>query len=95
MIAMLYSWSAVHDSFEGFDKHHLSEAPYIDVWPLRVKYSEGFDNTFMLVLQLACVLHMKQDWKSHTKIRIFVIIESELYYTVILASFHILSCYSA
>ena len=32
----------------------------------------------MLVLQLACVLHMKQDWKSHTKIRIFVIIESEL-----------------
>ena len=65
-------------SFEDLNKKQLRSHPYIDVWPLQVKYNAEFSNTFMLVLQLACVLHMKQDWKSHTKIRIFVIVESEL-----------------
>ena len=47
------------------------------MWPLQVKFESGFDNTFMLVLQLACVLNMKGDWKSSTKIRIFVVLESK------------------
>jgi len=34
------------------------------------------DNTFMLVLQLATILHMVPEWKSHTKLRIFMIVES-------------------
>lgn len=35
------------------------------------------DNTFMLVLQLATILHMVPEWKSHTKLRIFTIVESK------------------
>lgn len=79
-VSSLYVYSSGSDSFfsfENFDKNLFDDRPYIDVWPLRVRYYEEFDNTFMLVLQLACVLHMKQDWKSHTKIRIFVVVESE------------------
>ena len=72
-------------SFENFDKRLFEERPYIDVWPLRVRYYKEFDNTFMLVLQLACVLHMKQDWKSNTKIRIFVVIESKYHYRKVLS----------
>ena len=34
------------------------------------------DNTFMLVLQLATILHMVPEWKSHTKLRVFMIVES-------------------
>lgn len=64
--------------FEDLNKKQLRSHPYIDVWPLQVKYNAEFSNTFMLVLQLACVLHMKQDWKSHTKIRIFVIVENDM-----------------
>ena len=54
-------------------RHH----PFIDVWPLQVKFEQGFGDTFLLLLQLACVLHMKTDWKSNTKIRIFIIPESK------------------
>ncbi len=65
-------------SFETLDKKQLKARPYIDVWPHQVTFESGFDNTFMLVLQLACVLNMKGDWKSNTKIRIFVVVESKL-----------------
>ena len=60
-------------SFENLNKRQLRNLPYIDVWPLQVKFEEGFDNTFMLLLQLACVLHMKTDWKSRTTIRLFIV----------------------
>ncbi|XP_064392785.1 solute carrier family 12 member 9-like [Halichondria panicea] len=63
--------------FETLDKKQLKARPYIDVWPHQVTFESGFDNTFMLVLQLACVLNMKGDWKSSTKIRIFVVVEKE------------------
>ena len=69
-------------SFDTLDKGQLKAQPFIDVWPHQVTFESGFDNTFMLVLQLACVLHMKGDWKSSTKIRIFIVLESECFYTV-------------
>ena len=34
------------------------------------------DNTFMLVLQLVTILHMVPEWKSHIKLRVFMIVES-------------------
>jgi potassium/chloride transporter 9 len=47
---------------------------YIDVWPLCVWQNETFDTTFLLLLQLSCVLHMKQG-KSNTDLRIFIVVE--------------------
>ncbi|CAI7995534.1 Solute carrier family 12 member 9 [Geodia barretti] len=48
---------------------------YIDVWPLCVWQNETFDTTFLLLLQLSCVLHMKQG-KSNTDLRIFIVVEN-------------------
>lgn len=50
---------------------------HIDVWPLCVWQNETFDMTFLLLLQLACVLHMKQG-KTNTTLRIFIVVESNL-----------------
>ncbi|XP_019848754.1 PREDICTED: solute carrier family 12 member 9-like [Amphimedon queenslandica] len=61
--------------FEQFDNKPKAH-PYIDVWPLCVRFNEEFENTFTLMMQLACVLHMKDSWKSSTKIRIFVVTET-------------------
>ncbi|XP_065889593.1 solute carrier family 12 member 9-like isoform X2 [Dysidea avara] len=64
--------------FENFDKAaSLQDHPYIDVWPIKSKPGDSVrDNTFMLVLQLATILHMVPEWKSHTKLRIFTIVET-------------------
>ena len=64
-------------SFEYLERE-LKLRQYIDVWPLCVWQNDSFDVSFLLLLQLACVLHMKQDWKSRTKLRIFIVVESEL-----------------
>lgn len=79
-LSLTPSPSFLFTSFENLNKKQLKYQPYIDVWPLQVKFEEGFDNTFMLLLQLACVLHMKTDWKSHTSIRLFIISEGERQY---------------
>ena len=61
-------------SFEYLEKTRR----YIDVWPLCVWQNETFDTTFLLLLQLACVLHMKQG-KSKAELRIFIVVESKWY----------------
>ena len=63
------------------------------MWPLCVRFNEEFDDTFTLLLQLACIIHMKGDWTRHT-IRIFVVIETDsrimslvvMYYTCCLGN---------
>ena len=62
--------------FDNFDIHS-THRPFVDVWPSCVRFNEEFDNTFTLLLQLACVLHMKGGWKTHWKIRIFIITETD------------------
>ena len=62
-------------SFEQFDSKPKAH-PFIDIWPLCVRFNEEFENTFTLMMQLACVLHMKDTWKSSTTIRIFVLTEN-------------------
>lgn len=65
-------WTFPLCSFEYLERECKAQR-YIDVWPLCVWQNETFDTTFLLLLQLACVLHMKQG-KS---IRIFIVVESE------------------
>ncbi|KAL5477211.1 hypothetical protein EMCRGX_G023970 [Ephydatia muelleri] len=63
--------------FETFDKSMLKARPFIDVWPLHVtKNGEFLDNTCLLMLQLACILHKKDKWKA-TSIRVFLIVEND------------------
>ena len=64
-------------SFEQY-KPPSQAARYIDVWPMCVHFNEEFDNTFTLLLQLACVIHMKDKDKmlSYSRIRIFVVVDS-------------------
>ena len=68
------SWSFVC-SFEYLERECKTRR-HIDVWPLCVWQNETFDTTFLLLLQLACVLHMKQG-KSNADLRIFIVVESE------------------
>ena len=67
-------------SLHSFDQYRppSQEKPYIDVWPMCVHFNEEFDNTFTMLLQLACVIHMKDKDKmiSHSRIRIFVVVDS-------------------
>ena len=72
---IMFAFSSAWDSFEYLERESKSQR-YIDVWPLCVWQNETFDTTFLLLLQLACVLHMKQR-KSNTKLRIFIVVESE------------------
>ena len=58
--------------FETFDKSVLKARPFIDVWPLNITRNGELDNTCLLMLQLACILHMKNKWKA-TSIRVFLI----------------------
>lgn len=62
-------------SFEYLERESKSRR-YIDVWPLCVWQNDTFDTTFLLLLQLACVLRMKQG-KSKAELRIFIVVESE------------------
>ena len=68
-------------SFETFDKSVLKARPFIDVWPLHItRNGEFLDNTCLLMLQLACILHKKDKWKA-TSIRVFLIVESKSFIT--------------
>lgn len=70
------SYYAMYISFDHDDSSSGKDGRYIDVWPLCVRFNEEFDNTFTLLLQLACIIHMKGDWTKHT-IRIFVVVETD------------------
>ena len=65
--------SSLPSSFDKYEKSTLKRRPYIDVWPLQVTKDDQFDSTCLLILQLACVLHMKDKWKA-TEIRVFVVV---------------------
>ena len=71
---ILFAWG----SFEYLERESKARRN-IDVWPLCVWQNETFDTTFLLLLQLACVLHMKQG-KANTSLRIFIVVESEYMY---------------
>ena len=75
MMTVLYYLSFENLHNNGTSRNNRAHR-FIDVWPLQVRCSNDFDKTFLLTLQFACVLHMKNEWKSN-KIRIFVIIEGE------------------
>ncbi|KAL5477218.1 hypothetical protein EMCRGX_G023982 [Ephydatia muelleri] len=67
----------VTHNFDKYEKSTLKRRPYIDVWPLQVTKDDQFDSTCLLILQLACVLHMKDKWKA-TEIRVFVVVGSNV-----------------
>jgi len=70
-------------NFAQLDKNTLGKEGYIDVWPMNAtEVGEGlvlgpYDSTFLLILQLSCILHMVPFWESRTKLRVMQIIETD------------------
>ncbi|XP_020893952.1 solute carrier family 12 member 9 [Exaiptasia diaphana] len=63
-------------NFQNLNKNYLEKGGYIDVWPVSASVvREGplgpYDLTFLLILQLSCILHMVPYWESRTSIRVF------------------------
>ncbi|EPB74277.1 amino acid permease [Ancylostoma ceylanicum] len=53
---------------------------YIDVWPVDlqrpVETGLGWDNSSLFLLQLACILSMSSRWRSHSRLRVFICVNS-------------------
>ncbi|XP_058945660.2 solute carrier family 12 member 9 isoform X1 [Pocillopora verrucosa] len=71
-------------NFAQLDKNALGKEGYIDVWPMNttVVGEAGlvlgpYDFTFLLTLQLSCVLHMVPFWENRSKLRVMQIVETE------------------
>ncbi|KAJ7377254.1 hypothetical protein OS493_030065 [Desmophyllum pertusum] len=70
-------------NFAQLDKNTLGKEGYIDVWPMNTTIvGEGlvlgpYDFTFLLILQLSCVLHMVPFWESRSKLRVMQIVETD------------------
>lgn len=70
-------------NFAQLDKNALGREGYIDVWPMNTTVvGEGlvlgpYDFTFLLTLQLSCVLHMVPFWENRSKLRVMQIVETE------------------
>ncbi|RMX53501.1 hypothetical protein pdam_00017334 [Pocillopora damicornis] len=66
-------------NFAQLDKNALGREGYIDVWPMNttVKVLGPYDFTFLLTLQLSCVLHMVPFWENRSKLRVMQIVETE------------------
>ncbi|XP_074635463.1 solute carrier family 12 member 9-like isoform X2 [Acropora palmata] len=70
-------------NFALLDKNALRKEGFIDVWPMNaIEVGEGpllgpYDFTFLLILQLSCILHMVPFWELRTKLRVMQIVESD------------------
>lgn len=70
-------------NFAQLDKNTLNKEGYIDVWPMNTTVvGEGlvlgpYDYTFLLILQLSCVLHMVPFWETRSKLRVMQIVETD------------------
>ncbi|CAB3404633.1 unnamed protein product [Caenorhabditis bovis] len=71
--------------FSKLDKEALQrgwngQKRYIDVWPVDlqkpVETGLGWDNSSLFLLQLACILSMSSRWRSYTKLRVFICVNS-------------------
>ncbi|XP_030842423.1 solute carrier family 12 member 9 [Strongylocentrotus purpuratus] len=53
---------------------------FIDVWPvnfLKPELAGYLDTACIFLLQLACVLHMVPKWNRHTRLRVFLCVDSD------------------
>lgn len=70
-------------NFAQLDKNTLNKEGFIDVWPMNTTVvGEGlvlgpYDYTFLLILQLSCVLHMVPFWETRSKLRVMQIVETD------------------
>uniref|UniRef100_A0A158P8J2 Solute carrier family 12 member 9 n=1 Tax=Angiostrongylus cantonensis TaxID=6313 RepID=A0A158P8J2_ANGCA len=70
--------------FHKHDKESLSQSwnqkRFIDVWPVDlqkpVETGLGWDNSSLFLLQLACILSMSSRWRSHSRLRVFICVNS-------------------
>ncbi|KHJ96872.1 hypothetical protein OESDEN_03153 [Oesophagostomum dentatum] len=70
--------------FHKMDKEALargwSQKRFIDVWPVDlqkpVETGLGWDNSSLFLLQLACILSMSSRWRSHSRLRVFICVNS-------------------
>lgn len=57
-----------------------SKDSFIDVWPvnfLKPELAGYLDTACIFLLQLACVLHMVSKWNRHTRLRVFLCVDSD------------------
>ena len=57
-----------------------SKNKFIDVWPinfLKPELAGYLDTSCLFILQLSCVLHMVPKWNRHTKMRVFLCVDSD------------------
>ncbi|XP_041479609.1 solute carrier family 12 member 9-like [Lytechinus variegatus] len=69
--------------FSSLDMDALQDSSrdsYIDVWPinfLKPELAGYLDTACIFLLQLACVLHMVPKWNRHTRLRVFLCVDSD------------------
>ncbi|XP_046841565.1 solute carrier family 12 member 9-like isoform X2 [Xenia sp. Carnegie-2017] len=67
-------------NFVSLDKKMIPKSSYIDVWPMNASEIDQtseteniVDKTYLLMLQLSCILNMVPFWEKRTKIRLISI----------------------